>query len=230
MSLLFKAMVSQDYRYLLCMLIGVIPCMLLVTLYGVTTSQYAFRLGDPTPKCNGGHSHHPLHHVDPVGMLLLVTTGIGWGRWLPMHPTNFKKPFFDMIKITVMGSLSGFCVSVVMLLCSGVLYQKMEEQPTYVLLYLTLFCIYVAVVSFSFALFQWLPLPFLGGFRCFMCYLPKSMTEVVEKYMHYVTILWIVTLWAGLWNPILFPMVACCLSPLCDMVKIPFSVVSYYFL
>ena len=38
------------------------------------------RLGDPTPRLQGRVSLNPASHIDPIGFILLLLIGFGWGR------------------------------------------------------------------------------------------------------------------------------------------------------
>src|SRR3990170_1089219 len=49
----------------------------------------ADRLGDPTPRRAGRLTLNPLAHLDPLGTILLVLTGFGWAKPVPIDPGYF---------------------------------------------------------------------------------------------------------------------------------------------
>ncbi len=59
----------------------------------VTVSHFfkawvALKLGDSTPAELGFLSWNPIDHVDFIGMVCLLTFGLGWGRSVPINPLN----------------------------------------------------------------------------------------------------------------------------------------------
>jgi Zn-dependent protease len=46
----------------------------------------ANELGDDTPRLNGRLTLNPLAHLDVVGSLLLLLTGFGWAKPVPINP------------------------------------------------------------------------------------------------------------------------------------------------
>ena len=45
-------------------------------------------LGDPTPRNMGRLTLNPIAHVDPVGTILLLIAGFGWGKPVMYNPRN----------------------------------------------------------------------------------------------------------------------------------------------
>lgn len=56
------------------------------TLANYTRAWTAKKMGDSTPESLGFLTLNPLAHVDPIGVLLLLFTGIGWGKHVPLNP------------------------------------------------------------------------------------------------------------------------------------------------
>ena len=50
----------------------------------------AYACGDSTPKLAGGLTLNPMAHIDPLGAVLIVLTGFGWGKPTPVNPNNFR--------------------------------------------------------------------------------------------------------------------------------------------
>jgi Zn-dependent protease len=51
----------------------------------------ADELGDDTPRLNGRLTLNPLSHLDPIGSLLLLVTGFGWARPVPINPYALER-------------------------------------------------------------------------------------------------------------------------------------------
>ena len=71
------------------------------------------RLGDPTARQLGRVTLNPKAHIDPLGMLLLVVAGFGWGRPVPFNPLNLKFPKRDSALIALAGPASNFMLAII---------------------------------------------------------------------------------------------------------------------
>src|SRR4051812_24083347 len=76
---------------------------------GIHEFAHAFaanKLGDPTPKMQGRLTLNPLAHLDPVGTLLIVFAGIGWGKPVQFNPHYLKNPRRDAAIVALAGPVS----------------------------------------------------------------------------------------------------------------------------
>ena len=70
-------------------LILTIPGVLIaITFHEFAHAFAADKLGDDTPRKEGRLSLNPLDHLDPVGSLLLLLAGFGWGKPVNVNPRN----------------------------------------------------------------------------------------------------------------------------------------------
>jgi Zn-dependent protease len=79
--------------------------------------------GDPTARMLGRVSLNPIHHIDPIGTVVLpliaIVTGLpvlGWAKPTPVDPRNFKNQIVDDILTSVAGPVSNFLVATVALI------------------------------------------------------------------------------------------------------------------
>lgn len=226
--MLHKLMLQQDWRYFLSVFISIFPCLFLILLQGIVSSRIAFKLGDPTPKLNGGFQFHPVQQIEPVGFLLFVTTGLGWGRWFPMESQNFKKPVFHTFLVFLGSTLTCLCFVLFSLLLTAICYHS--GSNALFTQYSIWFFMDTSVLALSFALFQWVPLPYFHGFRCLYPFLPQLMKEKVQLYHSYCSLALVVCLWSGLFQTPILALMSWILAPCCDLLGIPFSMMAYYFL
>lgn len=59
-----------------------------ITVHEASHALVAFRLGDNTARSLGRLSLNPLRHLDPLGTIMLVLVGFGWGKPVPVDPRN----------------------------------------------------------------------------------------------------------------------------------------------
>ncbi len=81
---------------------------LLSLLIAITVHEFAHAWvadlrGDPTAKAMGRLTLNPLAHLDLLGTILLLTTGFGWGKPVPVDPFNLTDPDKDMALISLAG-------------------------------------------------------------------------------------------------------------------------------
>lgn len=76
---------------LLSILFTIPGVLLAITFHEYAHAIVAYKLGDDTPKVQGRLSLNPFTHLDPIAVVLLVFTHIGWGRPVEINPNNFNK-------------------------------------------------------------------------------------------------------------------------------------------
>ena len=85
-----------DFSYLLGILKSVIPSLICITLHELSHGLVAYRLGDDTAKRAGRLTLNPLKHLDPIGLLMMVTVHFGYAKPVPVNMNKFKNPKRDM--------------------------------------------------------------------------------------------------------------------------------------
>jgi Zn-dependent protease len=61
------------------------------TVHEFAHAWTADQLGDDTPRRFGRLSLNPLVHLDPLGSILLVATGFGWAKPVPINPYALRQ-------------------------------------------------------------------------------------------------------------------------------------------
>src|SRR3989338_11315825 len=83
-----------------------------LTIHEYSHAWVAFKLGDPTAKAMGRLTLNPLAHLDPVGTLLLLLVGFGWGKPVPFNPNYFANPRRSSALVSLAGPASNFIFAV----------------------------------------------------------------------------------------------------------------------
>lgn len=124
----------------------------------------ANRLGDDTPRLYGRVTLNPRAHIDPVGGLLFLLVGFGWGRPVIYNPVRLKGRF-DELWIALAGPainlLFAFLCNVIVL---GLVYfaNQVGSAPTAVVNFIGIIRL-VASINVMLAAFNLLPIPPLDG-------------------------------------------------------------------
>ena len=68
---------TEDWLVLLLNLPGVLVA---ITFHEYAHALAATKLGDDTPRLQDRLNLNPLSHIDPIGFILLLFVGFGWGK------------------------------------------------------------------------------------------------------------------------------------------------------
>lgn len=77
----------------------------------------ADRCGDHTARFMGRLTLNPLKHIDPIGFILMMLTGFGWAKPVPVNPRNFRNYRSDDLKV----SLAGIAANILLFLTGCVI-------------------------------------------------------------------------------------------------------------
>ena len=116
-------------------------------------------LGDPTPRSLGRLTLNPLAHLDPVGTLVILVTGMfGWGKPSPFDPYNLRNPQRDTALIALAGPVSN------LLLALGLSLIARLGVPQFLL---SIFYLLISL-NVNLAIFNLIPIAPLDGSKIFL--------------------------------------------------------------
>jgi len=142
-----------------------------LTLHEIAHGFAAYRLGDVTAKKDGRLSLNPLRHIDPIGLIVLLTLHFGWAKPVMINPNNLKNPKKDMAIISLAGPLTNFILSIVFFIPMYIFYINSANIPGYVeQLIQTGY-----IINVSLAIFNFLPIPPLDGSKILGSLLPDRV-------------------------------------------------------
>ena len=183
-------LVNFDPAQLLSLLIQVIAALLCVSFHEMGHGYAAWLLGDSTAKKRGRVSMNPLRHIDPLGLLLLITAGFGWAKPVPVDMQHFRRPKLGMALTALAGPLSNFLMGLIALGGASVLYHFAAVQlMTTHLYYLFLLLIRIAVLSVGLGMFNLIPIPPLDGSKVLFSLLPDRAYYTILRYERYLMFL-----------------------------------------
>lgn len=157
----------------------VILALILVFSIGVHEFSHALiadRLGDPTPRAQGRLTINPLAHLDPLGMLLIVMIGFGWGKPVMYDPYNLHNPHRDSAYIALAGPISSLLTAIIFALLVNIIP---ADIPFIEVL------IFAVRLNVMLALFNLIPVYPLDGFRIVSGLLPAQSREEWDQLSHY---------------------------------------------
>ena len=155
-------------------LIFAVLLLIVVTVHEFSHAFSADRLGDPTPSLMGRLTLNPFAHLDPIGTMLFVLVGFGWGKPVSFDPFNLRHPKKDSALISFAGPLSNILMAII----SSVILRLLINLPNLTLSFLTADLIVSFIrLNILLAVFNLIPVHPLDGFKVVGGLLP-------EKYYH----------------------------------------------
>ena len=190
-----------------------VAALLCLTVHELSHGAVAYVLGDPTAKDEGRLTLNPIKHIDPLGLLLMITAHVGWAKPVPVDMRYFKHPKRDMALTALAGPASNFPLAWVFLLLANLLgHLLVLFSPSIGLspwgLLPMLFLINAAVLSIGLGVFNLFPIPPLDGSKILFSFLPDKIYYTILRYERYIMILMLALVWVGVLDkPLSFLMV-----------------------
>ena len=159
--------------------------LLILPLHEFAHGWAAKKCGDDTASLSGRLTLNPFAHVDPVGAILLLLTGVAWAKPDPINPTRMRNMRRGVILTSLAGPLSNLLAAFVGMLllrvciaCSGVsffmhqatLYYAGEISQAWHTIIMILF--FFILVNLGLAIFYLIPIPPLDGSNIILGFLP----------------------------------------------------------
>ncbi|HSX19181.1 MAG TPA: site-2 protease family protein [Candidatus Saccharimonadales bacterium] len=178
-----------------------------ITVHEFSHAFVAYRLGDPTAKLQGRLTLNPASHLDPVGTLMIIFLGIGFGKPTPFDPYNLRNIKRDSALISVAGAVSNFILAILLSVPYLLAYYTHSLNPTIIQLYYYLSAL--IFINVGLGVFNLLPVSPLDGFKVVAGLLPRDWYEDFMQMERYgIFILMLLLIFPGLLSSIVFPPIA----------------------
>lgn len=112
-------MLSTLFTNPIIFLIWAVSLVVALTIHEYAHAKVADTLGDPTPRANGRVTLDPRAHLDPLGTVLILIVGFGWGRPVEFDPYNLRNPKRDTALIALAGPASNILLAIILSIVSN---------------------------------------------------------------------------------------------------------------
>ena len=201
----------SDPNKLLGLIISIPAVLIAITFHEFAHAFAADKLGDDTPRIQGRLSLNPLHHLDPVGSLLLLFAGFGWGKPVEVNPSNFNRNI-SMEKANAIVSVAGPLMNFFLAIVFTFIYCAIVKFAPKVLIGTTggaiqLLLTSIISINVGLGVFNLIPLPPLDGSKVIMPFLPSNAKRffIEREQIFYIIFifLWILGIAGYLISPII---------------------------
>jgi Zn-dependent protease len=150
-----------------------------ITFHEFSHAFIADQLGDHRPRALGRVSLNPVSHIDPIGALVFVLAGFGWGKPVPVNVYALRLGRLGMAIVAAGGPIANVAVAVL----AAVLYRVLEMAGIGgFVLDIGFWVVYFNLVL---AVFNLIPIPPLDGYNALLAFLPPRTVFAVQRYAPY---------------------------------------------
>lgn len=168
-----------------------IGLLLSISLHEAAHCYVTDKLGDPTPRVMGRLTLDPRAHLDPLGTILIILTGFGWGKAAPYDPYNLKSPVRDTAIIAAAGPMTNILIAVLLAIVSRLIGGDL----------ISVFAEFLIYINLALALFNLLPVFPLDGGKIMRAILPRESSleyeAIMESYGQFILLFLILPIFNG---------------------------------
>ena len=207
-----------------------LPAVLIaITFHEFAHAYVADKLGDDTPKREGRLSLNPFAHLDPIGTIMLVFAGFGWGKPVEINPRNFDRKMSASAGealVSVAGPAMNFILAIVF---SIIYFAIIKFAPTFILTQLGIIIITLiqmtVIINIGLGVFNLIPLPPLDGSKILRHFLPYNVKEWFDKYSTIFYFAFIILWISGLASSIISPIIGVVYKGISYITSLPFTII-----
>ena len=192
------------------LLISVPGVLIAITFHEFAHAFVADKLGDDTARREGRLSLNPFDHLDPIGTVLLLFAGFGWGKPVHVNPRHYTRKM-SMEKGEALVSIAGPIMNFLLAIIFAIIYYGIIKLAGVSFIYSTMGGIIMSLISATVSinvglgLFNLIPLPPLDGSKVIMPFLPFNAKQwfINNEQIFYIifVVLWITGLTSYIITP-----------------------------
>jgi Zn-dependent protease len=179
LSYLFSVPILNLFSNPISFLFFTMALLVAITIHEFAHAWTADRLGDPTPRLQGRLTLNPFVHLDPIGTLMLLLIGFGWGKPVEFDPYNLKNPRRDAAIISLAGPVSN--ITLASILATILRFTSNPFSP-----YATISSIIEPFIFLNVALavFNLIPIHPLDGGKILVGLLPQEEALNIDRFLN----------------------------------------------
>jgi Zn-dependent protease len=183
---------SSDFQSLAVTAVAIIVAFVLgIGFHEFSHVYIAYLLGDTTGRDLGRLTLNPIKHLDPMGSMMLLMVGFGWGKPAPVNPYKLKTgPTTGWSIVALAGPVSNFLMAAALAALLRVdPFRSALTDPHGILsgwnFFLANVIIYAVYINVLLGVFNLLPIPPLDGYRVALRLLPSEIAAGYQRIEQY---------------------------------------------
>ena len=170
--LLFDFTAAQIAGIVVALVIG-------ITFHEFSHALIADALGDHRPRAMGRVSLNPAAHIDPIGALVFLIAGFGWGRPVMVNVYALRPGRIGMAMVAAGGPVANLLVATAAAIGARILdiagIEGLAREIS----------IWIVYYNVLLAIFNLIPIPPLDGYNALLAFLPPRAAFTVQRYAPY---------------------------------------------
>lgn len=150
-----------------------------ITFHEFSHAFIADQLGDHRPRALGRVSLNPVAHIDPVGAIVFVLAGFGWGKPVPVNVYALRPGRVGMAMVAAGGPIANVIVAVI----AAVVFRVAEIGGLGGFALDVVF--FIVLYNLLLAIFNLLPIPPLDGYNVLLAFVPPRTAFTIQRYAPY---------------------------------------------
>lgn len=159
------------------LVVYIVAILIAITIHEFSHAWMANFLGDPTAKMAGRLSLNPLVHLDPLGTIMLLIAGFGWGKPVPFNPYFLRRGGKAApLLVALAGPTSNFLLAIALSFTYRAIFSFSGGESIITnALYIIIF------INILLMIFNLLPIPPLDGSKIYYV-LPGISEEAIRSF------------------------------------------------
>ncbi|MBR6107358.1 MAG: site-2 protease family protein [Oscillospiraceae bacterium] len=203
---------NLDQKTLIELLAHLVIIFLILPLHEMAHAWTAYKLGDDTASIQGRMTLNPIAHIDPFGALMLLFTGYGWAKPVPINPRRFDRKHsvrFGVAITALAGPVSNLLAAFIGMIVyrfyfmsnffvSGWAQYRMNDEAMNPAVLLFYFLQFFITVNIGLALFNLIPIPPLDGSKIVSYFTPAKFDRWFIDNQQIVMIVFMIVVFSGI--------------------------------
>jgi Zn-dependent protease len=150
-----------------------------ITFHEFSHAFIADQLGDHRPRALGRVSLNPVAHIDPMGALVFLLMGFGWGKPVPVNVYALRPGRVGMAMVAGGGPIANVAVALV----AAAVHRALELGGIGGFALDVAF--WIVLYNLLLAIFNLLPIPPLDGYNVLLAFVPPRSAFTIQRYAPY---------------------------------------------
>jgi len=164
-----------------------IAAVITITLHEFIKALISSSLGDPLPKRDGRVTPNPLKHIEPIGLIIMIALGFGWGKPVDTASIYYKDRKNGTLITYIVPSVANLLLGIIIMLVAAIINSTGE---------LRVFLQIAALFNLRHAFFNIIPVYPLDGAKVMAALRnPNNVITMVNNQTFYQMVLIMFILW-----------------------------------